>query len=140
MKNSHKPITHFFISILAAATFSTSANAFPLLLETPSLESFLRVGDSVDDIPQSALRLEQPNMQLALDARLKARFAAAAGPSIRFLTAKAANEASWGFLSDHFTEIDTNGDGFVTFDDVKAFMDARSPLKTHKGQAVQIVE
>jgi hypothetical protein len=37
-----------------------------------------------------------------------------------------AKDAGWGFISDHFAQIDKQHHGYVTFDEIQAFMDARS--------------
>jgi hypothetical protein len=65
-------------------------------------------------------------IQQELDQRLKDRFAAAAGSS-PYLTAEQAKKAGWGFISDHFGEIDKKRNGTVTIDEIQAFMDARTP-------------
>jgi hypothetical protein len=61
-----------------------------------------------------------------LDERLVADFSAAAGSS-PYLTAQQAKKAGWGFIADHFAEIDKSHAGYVTVNDIQAFMDARAP-------------
>jgi hypothetical protein len=79
--------------------------------------------------PEGAVhpRLDEAFVQKELDRRLIDRFKAAAGTSSN-LTAGQAKAAGWGFISDHFGEIDKNRDGFVTFDDIQAFLDKQSPV------------
>jgi hypothetical protein len=72
---------------------------------------------------------------------LKARFDAAAGHSNRLLTMQGARDASWGLIADHFSEIDRDHDGYVNFDDISAFMAARSPLKKKsKAATVHVIQ
>ncbi|MGH6860125.1 MAG: hypothetical protein ACRECY_07710 [Phyllobacterium sp.] len=83
--------------------------------------------------PQTVLQIRHED--------LKANFDRAAGPGSNLLTAAAARRANWGFISDHFAEIDHDKDGFVTLSEVTAFMDARAPgSKAVPAGAVQIVE
>lgn len=78
-----------------------------------------------------------------LDNELRAKFDAAATNSNHLLTAQAASDASWGFVADHFAEIDRNSDGYASFDEVETFFDARSPIAAVRAKAaakVQVVE
>lgn len=70
--------------------------------------------------------MNEENVQKELDQRLVDRFKAAAGSSPR-LTAQQAKDAGWGFIADHFDQIDKKHHGYVTFDEIQAFMDGRSP-------------
>ncbi|MGH6862498.1 MAG: hypothetical protein ACRECY_19820, partial [Phyllobacterium sp.] len=90
-----------------------------------------RIGDNEaysppDPLGKSRPAPEDPDIVRAIEQRLRTRFAAAAGPSQRLLTARQALDASWGFVSDHFAEIDRDRDGFVTLADISTFMEGRS--------------
>src|ERR1700712_3935130 len=69
--------------------------------------------------------LTSETIQTELDRRLIDRFRAAAGTSPR-LTAQQAKDAGWGFIADHFAEIDKRRYGYVTFDEIQDFMDSRA--------------
>lgn len=57
------------------------------------------------------------------------RFVAAAGSSDALLSKQQAKNAGWGFVSDHFSEIDRNGSGYVSLADVLGFMAPRTPQR-----------
>jgi len=89
-------------------------------------------------------KMNQATVQQAVDQQLKARFDAAAGSS-KVLTAQQASDGGWGFISDHFAEIDRDKDGFVSFADVSRFMAPRSPLSVAPARPagtkpIQIIE
>ncbi len=67
-------------------------------------------------------------MQSAVDRKLRHKFDAAARSTNNLLSVQGAKDAGWGFLADHFAEIDSRRDGYLTFDEVQTFLDARSPL------------
>jgi hypothetical protein len=75
--------------------------------------------------------LTNATVQKELDQRLADRFQSVVGSSPR-LTEQQAKDASWGFVSDHFAEIDREKKGYVTVEDIEAFKDARSPTPTPK--------
>jgi hypothetical protein len=133
------------LSILAA---SLPAHAFPAGIAAVPLqpERFLNVGEKMvklkpDPSAPKRPKMTQEEVQQAMDADIKARFDSAAGSSNVTLTAQRAKEASWGFVADHFAEIDGDHDGYIRYDDVATFMAARSPLKKKRAdKPVQIVE
>ncbi|KGM30568.1 hypothetical protein P409_32270 [Inquilinus limosus MP06] len=63
---------------------------------------------------------------------LAAQFQRASG-SRASLTAQQAKKAGWGFVADHFGQIDTSGKGYVTLAEITSFMAARSPQKLMQG-------
>jgi hypothetical protein len=65
-------------------------------------------------------------IQEELDRRLIDRFTKAAGTS-PYLTAEQARASGWGFVADHFAQIDRRRQGYVRIKDIQAFMDARAP-------------
>ncbi|QND51600.1 hypothetical protein HB779_06575 [Phyllobacterium sp. 628] len=76
--------------------------------------------------------LTNESIQTELDQRLADRFRTAAGSSSQ-LTAQQAKDSGWGFISDHFAQIDKGHQGYVTFKQIQAFIDARSlgnPVET----------
>ncbi|RCW86368.1 hypothetical protein [Phyllobacterium bourgognense] len=81
-----------------------------------------------------------------VNAEVAARFAEAAGTSSGLLTVSQAKNASWGYVADHFTAIDRDGDGYVKLGDVLDFMQGRSGSGVQSGQipagpkSIQIVE
>jgi hypothetical protein len=90
-----------------------------------------------------AVKQDATSIQKQLDNELRAKFDAAATNSNHLLTAQAASDASWGFVADHFAEIDRNSDGYASFDEVETFFDARSPIAAVRAKAaakVQVVE
>lgn len=89
-----------------------------------------------------AKKQDPASIQSQLDQELRAKFDAAAKSS-HLLTAHGANDAGWGFVADRFIEIDRDRDGYLTFDEVQSFLDARSPLPVARARAagkVQVVE
>lgn len=86
-------------------------------------------------------KLTPDSLQADVDRQLKTRFESAAGSSKGLLTKVGATNAGWGFIADHFAEIDRDSDGYISFADVSRFMKPRSPLakKTVKPD-IQIVE
>ena len=89
-----------------------------------------------------SVKQDAASIQSRLDQELRAKFDAAA-KSNHLLTAPAASDAGWGFVADHFTQIDGNHDGYASFGDVQAFFDGRSPLPAARARAaarVQVVE
>ncbi|MBB3235526.1 hypothetical protein [Phyllobacterium endophyticum] len=101
-------------------------------------------GDRVWDPEPGAKTQKQDaaSIQKLLDKELRAKFDAAA-KSNHLLTAKGAKDAGWGVIVDHYDEIDRDSDGYLTFDEVQTFFDARSPLATARARAaakVQVVE
>lgn len=106
----------------------------------------LNVDDKSDAQPSGTpLKLDARIVQDAVNQQLKRHFDRAAGASSQ-LTADAARAAGWGFIADHFPEIDRDNKGYVSYSDVSAFMKARSPLKVPAAaakpgdKAVQIIE
>lgn len=85
-------------------------------------------------------KLDQEGLQAQVDGHLKEMFDKAADPSSQLVTMAAAKAAGWGFVSDHFAEIDANRDGFITYGEYKRFLDARSPVKRQAKGEVQVVE
>ncbi|WP_288194928.1 EF-hand domain-containing protein [uncultured Phyllobacterium sp.] len=89
-----------------------------------------------------SVKQDATSIQRQLDQELRAKFDAAA-KSNHLLTAQAASAAGWGFIAEHFAQIDKDQDGYLTFDDVQTFFDARSPMpaaRTRAAKAVQVVE
>jgi len=87
--------------------------------------------------------LTQQSLQKEVDNDLRQRFEEAAGHSNHLLTAQGAKDAGWGFMADHFAEIDDNRDGYLQFSEISGFMTARSPVVKSKSKAppsVQTIE
>ncbi|WP_414439206.1 hypothetical protein [Burkholderia sp. 22PA0106] len=58
------------------------------------------------------------------------RFTTAAGGNPNgLLSQQQARAAGWGLVSDHFSEIDRAGTGYVRLDDVLRFMSERTPQR-----------
>ncbi|WP_296228657.1 hypothetical protein [Ralstonia sp. UBA689] len=63
------------------------------------------------------------------------RFTAATGGNPNgLLSRQQAKDAGWGFVSDHFAEIDRTGSGYVRLDDVLRFMSDRTPQRIMRMQ------
>ena len=109
-----------------------------------SVSGAAMAGDRIDKRPRPTgtkhVELNAANVQKTLDSELRATFNAASGGSNQ-LTAQQAIDAGWGFLADHFAEVDVNHDGYVNFSEVQSFFDARSPIvKVQRRQTLQVVE
>ncbi|SFI67317.1 hypothetical protein SAMN04515648_1104 [Phyllobacterium sp. CL33Tsu] len=109
-------------SLLAALMLASPAQAYDDLRKPPA-----------DPSGTARAPLTESGIQHELDQRLMQRFKAAAGSSPR-LTRQQAKDANWGFIADHFAEIDTAGAGYVSFDQIQTFMDARSIGATAKAR------
>ncbi|ATU90717.1 hypothetical protein [Phyllobacterium zundukense] len=148
MKHSHQLLVMFaFVVALTGAAFDL-ADAMP---RSPTLHQqiIVKAKDRMGFPPPDpagtvSTPLTRESVQAEMDAELKAKFDEATKHSNQMLTEKGAVDAGWGFLADHFAEIDRDRDGYLRFEEVSVFMDARSPLQkaTAKsgGKPVQIVE
>jgi hypothetical protein len=146
MKKPAFPTVFLFVMLLAGSM--PMANAAPYtkldIAIPPGRNLPLLVGEKMGYPPMTPddAKLEPVNeeaVQKDVDAQLKAKFEAAARHSNQMLTAQGAIDAGWGFIADHFAEIDKNRDGSATFGEVSAFMQARSSGNQMKNP-VQIVE
>ena len=64
------------------------------------------------------------------------RFTAATGGDVNgMLSQQQAKAAGWGFVSDHFAEIDQSGSGYVRLDDVLRFQSQRTPQQVMRMKA-----
>ena len=123
---------------------SISRTIFIALLLTWMAGGSAQAGDRVWHPEPGAKTVKQDatSIQRQLDQELRTKFDAAA-KSNHLLTAQAASDAGWGFIAEHFAQIDKDQDGYLTFDDVETFLDARSPLPAARARAakkVQVVE
>ncbi|MFT0175047.1 hypothetical protein ACLKMY_40380 [Paraburkholderia mimosarum] len=65
-----------------------------------------------------------------VESQIRQRFTAATGGNPNgLLSQQQAKAAGWGFVSDHFSEIDRAGTGYVRLDDVLQFMSERTPQR-----------
>lgn len=69
-------------------------------------------------------------LQAQVVADLRKRFDAAADPSTHLLSLAQAKGARWGYIVDHFQQIDRSGNGRISFADLLAY------LKSKNGPAV----
>lgn len=119
--------------------------AAPVLANHPSDQIILKIGERLffpprDPSGTAGPKLTEEAMQKAVDERLKSRFEAASGSSSK-LTAQQAKDAGWGFIADHFAEIDRDRTGFITFSDISRYMAVRSPIQPKQAPTpVQIIE
>jgi hypothetical protein len=130
-----------------------SRNSLLGLLGVATLLACLTQASAYDDLvppPPDPVGTTYPkktelSVQKAVETKLKTQFETVAGSSST-LTAKQAKDAGWGFVSDHFGQIDRDRDGFVTLGDVVNFMAARTPQKLMKAakqsqqNKIQVVE
>ena len=127
--------------------YSSLAMAFTIVFTLVGID-FSAAGEQLGfppPDPPGTIRpeLNEANVARDVDTQLRQRFEIAAGHSNHLLTASQANAAGWGFIADHFAEIDRDRDGYVNFSDISDFMSARSPVAKNntKGKGgVQIVE
>ncbi|MBN9134549.1 hypothetical protein [Phyllobacterium sp.] len=123
---------------------SISRTIFISLLLTSMVGQSAQAGDRVwrPEPGTKSVKQDATSIQRQLDQELRAKFDAAA-TSNHLLTAQAASDADWGFIAEHFAQIDKDQDGYLTFDDVQTFLDARSPLPAARARAakkVQVIE
>ncbi|OWJ63582.1 hypothetical protein [Inquilinus limosus] len=79
-----------------------------------------------------APRPSPATMAQGMQDELAAQFQRASGARSS-LTAQQAKKAGWGFVADHFGQIDSSGKGYVTLAEISSFMAARSPQKLMQG-------
>jgi hypothetical protein len=121
-------------------------NAMPLARTGHDRTLLLWVGDTLNIPPRDpgAKPLNADTIRQDLKQRLQSQFDAAADPSSHLLSSARAKAADWGFVADHFAEIDRDNSGLISYGEIANYMDARSPLKgARKGKVeeqVQIVE
>lgn len=92
---------------------------------------------------EKVIKQDAASIERQLDKELRTKFDAASAHSNHLLTAQAAKDAGWGFVADHFTEIDSNHDGYASYGEVETFFDGRSPIAAVRAKAaakVQVVE
>ncbi|WP_414439210.1 hypothetical protein [Burkholderia sp. 22PA0106] len=65
-----------------------------------------------------------------VESQIAQRFTTATGGNPNgMLSQQQARAAGWGLVSDHFSEIDRAGSGYVRLDDVLRFMSERTPQR-----------
>ncbi|MBB3235528.1 hypothetical protein [Phyllobacterium endophyticum] len=138
------------LSILATAIIvlgSMSAMAMPLDTGTlhPGQSMIVKIADGFFMPPAdpNAPPLNEETVQAAVDQKLQRKFDDAVRTTNNHLTVQGAKDAGWGVIVDHYAEIDRDSDGYLTFDEVQTFFDARSPLPAARARAaaeVQVVE
>ena len=106
-----------FLLVCASLVWAGRAHAYDDLGKPPPLP----VGSAQPAKPTEASVAHDVEQQIAQ------RFASAAGGSSNLLSQQQAKSAGWGFVSDHFSEIDRNGSGYVSLNDVLRFTAQRSP-------------
>ncbi|MCO4316998.1 EF-hand domain-containing protein [Phyllobacterium sp. 21LDTY02-6] len=110
---------HSLIAILAAG----------LVLAATSLTMAF---DDIGQPPPDPVGTVYPEMtpelvQKKVEEQIRAQFEKAAGPSGYLIDAQQAQASGWGFVVDHFAQIDKNGDGSVSLSDISNFLSARTP-------------
>lgn len=88
--------------------------------------------DDIGHPPRDPVGTVYPDMtpqfvQSKVDEQIKAQFEQATGPSGYVLSAEQAKTSGWGFVADHFSEIDLDRDGYVALSDITRFLSARTP-------------
>ncbi len=122
----------------------TMSRTIIIALLLTAMAGSTQAGDRVWDPEPGAKTQKQDaaSIQKQLDQELRAKFDAAA-KSNHLLTAQAASDAGWGFVTDHFAEIDRDHDGYASLSEAQTFFDGRSPLPAARARAaakVQVVE
>ncbi|VWC62289.1 EF-hand domain-containing protein [Burkholderia lata] len=117
-------------TILGALPLVSHAHAMidSLAGETPA--AFVKVGEHMRAPPPdpAGTATAQPTgaaLQAQVHDRLKRRFDAAADPSTHLLSAERATAVGWGYVVDHFKEIDPSGKGSISYDDFERFLRAK---------------
>lgn len=110
-----------------------------------SLLTGINLAAAFDELPRppesAGLTVAPPQTEQTVTAavtkQLRGRFAKAAGGEGRLLSQAQAKAAGWGFVSDNFSSIDRDKDGFIKFDDLQLFAAARSPQKLMQARKMQ---
>lgn len=125
--------TALLTGMIVAGVMPAAAGAInaPVVTNGPSI--IVKAGDRVffpksDASRPASPKLTEERVSDAVNDQLRAKFDAAAGAN-HLLTAEQANNAGWGFIADHFSDIDLGNSGSVSFAEVSRYMTARSPLK-----------
>ncbi|RCW87263.1 hypothetical protein [Phyllobacterium bourgognense] len=115
--------------VLATAT-GVPASAKDSVLRRPSEHLLLR--RPLPD-PTLASKTKSPitpeAVRDAVDARIRSLFVRAADPSTGRVTVTSAENAGLGYFTGHFAAMDSNRDSSLTYDEVKDFLDAQSPIE-----------
>ena len=87
-----------------------------------------------------AAPLAREGVRAAADNHVEKLFDHASDPERHLVTRRSAEKAGYGFLADHFAEIDRDRDGNLRLGEVRQFLDARSPVAKPTSGAIQIIE
>jgi hypothetical protein len=127
---------HITIFVLAMnAALSAGAAPGDIVYTTGMTgEGLIKVGEHMPvpppDPPGTATPMPTGRaLQNQIVADFKKRFDAAADPATHLLTATQAKSAGWGYVADHFNEIDAANKGSVSFSDLMRY------LRSKKGPA-----
>jgi hypothetical protein len=118
-----------FAAMLAFVTGAGAGGPAAIAWHAPSRALILEVVEELGSPPanKSGGEILTPAIvQDAVNAQLKADFDAAADPKTRLLTPSAAKAAGWGFIFDHFSQIDRDKDGSVSLKDITAYLMERN--------------
>ncbi len=102
----------------------------PTRHEWGSHAAFLRQAYIPRNVPEkkASAPVTPESVRKAVDARIQTLFDRAADPATHLVTPASAQAAGAGFLADRFAEMDGNGDGSLSFSEVKGVLDAQSPI------------
>lgn len=133
MKSLHAPAVMAIVAAVMCVS-SSSAAEYTLLLPDAGAARLIKVGDMLPKPPPDEPGTSRPELRgqaLRNQAigNLKKRFDAAADPSTHLLSLADAKAAGFGYVADHFKEIDRNGSGYISFADLVLY------LKSRKGPA-----
>ncbi|AOK31578.1 MULTISPECIES: EF-hand domain-containing protein [Burkholderia] len=105
----------------ASACAQTASPAYPPRAAPPN-ENPERIRIPRDVRPSTQPPLSGPALQRHLRDRYKQRFDNADTDATGRITRDQARRAGWGYVVNHFDEIDAAQTGYVTFDDILHFM------------------
>lgn len=134
MKSLHaSAVLAMAVAAMAASSLSSAAE-HAIFLPDAGAARLIKVGDMLpkpppDDPGTTRPELHGQALRNQAIANLRKRFDAAADPSTHLLSQAQAKTAGFGYVADHFKEIDRNGSGYVSFEDLVLY------LKSRKGAA-----
>jgi hypothetical protein len=76
----------------------------------------------------------------SLDAHMRQRLEAAADPATGLVSVESAAKYGWGYLIDHFAEIDGDHDGDITAEEGATFFGMSPPVARPASAEIQFVE
>ncbi|MGS0896788.1 hypothetical protein ACVBGC_30275 [Burkholderia stagnalis] len=126
MRSVHLHWFHACVAICGCIAWSVQAAP----VDRGDAGYFIRVGEHMFAPPPDPVGTTVPQptgnqLRSQVQADLKRRFDTLANPSTHMLTAAQARAGGWGYVADHFSEIDQSKTGAIGYPDLVRFFRAK---------------